>query len=201
MSPKWLSFIDLLHVLAYPFLLWAAWMLHHRNSRDAVSSILSLAVLLTIGAEQPSSIFLAYIGVPRWLNVAIFDLGNVLLLAGILLFPHGNLSWRRRRPASRSLPIADVPARHALPDLLRLLHDRRRAVAAALPAADRIRASSGSRSAGRCSASPATRCCAAFRSSPIISNGRRAASATSCWSRCAPASASRSPCWCCSSAC
>jgi hypothetical protein len=27
--------------------------------------------------------------------VAIFDLGNVMLLAGILLFPHGNLSWKR----------------------------------------------------------------------------------------------------------
>ena len=94
-SPKWLNFIDLLHVLAYPFLLWAAWMLHHRNARDAVSSILSLAVLLTIAAEQPASMFLTSIHVPRWLNVAIFDLGNVLLLAGILLFPHGNLSWRR----------------------------------------------------------------------------------------------------------
>jgi hypothetical protein len=95
MSPKWLSFIDLLHVLAYPFLLWAAWLLHHRNARDAVSSILSLAVLLTIAAEQPASMFLASIHVPRWLNVAIFDLGNILLLTGILLFPHGNLSWRR----------------------------------------------------------------------------------------------------------
>ncbi len=94
-APRWLSFIDLLHMLAYPFLLWAAWMLHHRNSRDAISSILSLAVLLTIGAEQPSSMFLAHSGVPRGLNVAIFDLGNVLLLAGILLFPHGSLSWRR----------------------------------------------------------------------------------------------------------
>jgi hypothetical protein len=94
-APRWLSFIDLLHVLAYPFLLWAAWMLHHRNSRDAVSSILSLAVLLTVGAEQPSSMFLDHIHVARWLNVALFDLGNVLLLMGILLFPHGNLSWRR----------------------------------------------------------------------------------------------------------
>jgi len=94
-SPKWLSFIDLLHVLAYPFLLWAAWLLHHRNARDAVSSILSLAVLLTIAAEQPASMFLASIHLPRWLNVAMFDLGNVLLLTGILLFPHGNLSWRR----------------------------------------------------------------------------------------------------------
>ena len=69
-SPKLLSFIDLLHVISYPFLLWAAWLLHRRNSRDAVSSILSLAVLLTIAAEQPSSIFLANVGVPRWLNVA-----------------------------------------------------------------------------------------------------------------------------------
>src|SRR5438270_2249765 len=93
--PKWLRFIDLLHVLAYPFLLWAAWLLHHRNARDAVSSIFSLAVLLTMAAEQPSSIFLAQVGVPLRLNVAMFDLGNVLLLTGILLFPHGNLSWRR----------------------------------------------------------------------------------------------------------
>lgn len=93
-SPRLLSFIDLLHMLAYPFLLWAAWILHRRNPRDAVSSILSLAVLLTIGAEQPSSVALANIGIPRWLNVAIYDLGNVLLLTGILLFPHGRLSWR-----------------------------------------------------------------------------------------------------------
>lgn len=69
--PRWLGFIDLLHVLAYPFLLWAAWLLHHRNARDAVSSIFSLAVLLTMGAEQPSSVFLAHIGVPLRLNVAI----------------------------------------------------------------------------------------------------------------------------------
>ena len=90
-----LSFIDLLQVIFYPFLLWAAWLLHRRNSRDVVSSILSLAVLLSIGAEQPSTIVLAAIGVPRWLVVALFDLGNMLLLAGILLFPHGYLSWRK----------------------------------------------------------------------------------------------------------
>lgn len=93
-GPKMLKFIDLLHVLFYPFLLWAAWILHRRNARDAVSSILSLAVLCTVGAEQPSSTFLANIGSPRAFNVALFDLGNVLLLAGILLFPHGRLSWR-----------------------------------------------------------------------------------------------------------
>jgi hypothetical protein len=92
---KMLSFIDLLHVLAYPFLLWAAWLLHRRNSTDVVSSILSLAVLFTIAAEQPSSVFLAEAGIPRPVNVALYDLGNVLLLGGILLFPHGNLSWKR----------------------------------------------------------------------------------------------------------
>jgi hypothetical protein len=94
-TPKMLSFIDLLDVLAFPFLLWAAWLLHHRNARDAVSSVLSLAVLLTIAAEQPSATFLEHIGVPLRANVAIYDLGNVLLLAGIILFPHGNLSLRR----------------------------------------------------------------------------------------------------------
>lgn len=93
-SPKWLSFIDLLQILFYPFLLWAAWLLHRRNSRDVVSSLLSLAVLLNIVAEQPSSVFLANVGVPLAVNVAIYDLGNILLLTGILLFPHGNLSWR-----------------------------------------------------------------------------------------------------------
>ena len=93
-SPKLLNFVDLLHVISYPFLLWAAWILHRRNARDAVSSILSLAILFTVAAEQPSATFLAGIGVPRGLNVALFDLGNVFLLAGILLFPNGTLSWR-----------------------------------------------------------------------------------------------------------
>ncbi len=93
-TPKMLSLIDLLPVISYPFLLWAAWILHRRNALDVVSSILSLAVLLTIAAEQPSSVFLATIGVPHAFNVAIYDIGNVLLLAGILLFPHGRLSWR-----------------------------------------------------------------------------------------------------------
>ena len=94
LSPKVLSFIDLLQLFFYPFLLWAAWLLHRRNARDVVSSILSLAVLLSIAVEQPSSVFLSHIGVPRALNVALFDLANVLLLAGILLFPHGYLSRR-----------------------------------------------------------------------------------------------------------
>ena len=33
--------------------------------------------------------FLAFDPRFAWLNVAMFDLGNVLLLTGILLFPHG----------------------------------------------------------------------------------------------------------------
>ena len=93
-SPALLSFVDVVHVIFYPFLLWAAWILHRRNARDVVSSILSLAILLMIGSELPSSAFLGDIGVPRFVNVALYDLSNVLLLAGILLFPHGALSSR-----------------------------------------------------------------------------------------------------------
>lgn len=93
-SPTLLSFIDVVHVIFYPFLIWAAWLLHRRNARDAVSSILSLAILLMIGSELPSSAFLGQIGVPRSVNVALYDLNNVLLIAGILLFPHGRLTWR-----------------------------------------------------------------------------------------------------------
>ena len=103
-GPRMLGFIDLLHVVFYPFLLWAAWILHRRNARDVVSSVLSLAVLLTIGAEQPSSTFLSTIGLPRAFNVRLFDLGNICLLAGIFLFPHGNLS-RRLVVLLLSLPI------------------------------------------------------------------------------------------------
>jgi len=94
LAPWLLNFVDLLHVLTYPFLLWAAWILHRRNARDAVSSVLSIAILLTMGAEQPSATFLGYIGVPRPVHVALYDLGNITLLAGILLFPHGKLNGR-----------------------------------------------------------------------------------------------------------
>jgi len=93
-TPLMLGFVDLVHVIFYPFLIWAAWILHRRNSRDAVSSILSLAILLIIGSEQPSSGFLATIEVPRSVNVLLYDLGHICLLAGILLFPHGKLSPR-----------------------------------------------------------------------------------------------------------
>lgn len=90
--PILLSFIDVVHVIFYPFLIWAAWLLHRRNGRDAVSSVLSLAILLMIAAELPSSNFLASVGVPRTIHVAMYDLGNVFLITGILLFPHGNLT-------------------------------------------------------------------------------------------------------------
>ena len=93
--PILLSFVDVIHVIFYPFLLWAAWILHRRNARDVVSSVLSLAILLMIGSELPSSAYLGEIGVPRAVNVALYDLSNILLLAGILLFPHGELSWRK----------------------------------------------------------------------------------------------------------
>ena len=93
-SPTLLSFIDVVHVIFYPFLIWAAWILHRRNARDAVSSVLSLAILLMICAELPSSAFLDSIGVPLQVNVALYDLGNLLLIAGIVLFPHGTLSGR-----------------------------------------------------------------------------------------------------------
>jgi hypothetical protein len=95
LSPGLLNLVDLLHVLFYPFLLWASWILHRRNARDAVSSILSLAILLMVATEQPSSIFLTAQDVPRWAQVGLYDFGNILLLAGILLFPHGDL-WLRR---------------------------------------------------------------------------------------------------------
>jgi hypothetical protein len=93
--PILLNFIDVVHVVFYPFLIWAAWILHRRNARDAVSSVLSLAILLMIGSELPSSNLLMSIGVPRPVHVAMYDLGNVLLLAGIMLFPHGKLSPKR----------------------------------------------------------------------------------------------------------
>lgn len=102
--PGLLSFVDLTHVIFYPFLLWAAWILHRRNARDAVSSILSLAILLTMGTEQPSATFLAVAGIPRAIHVFLYDLGNVCLLAGILLFPHGRLSTRLL-PILAALPL------------------------------------------------------------------------------------------------
>ena len=58
LPPMLLSVVDLLHVITYPFLLFAAWVLHRRKREDLISSILSLAILLTIAAEQPVRAFL-----------------------------------------------------------------------------------------------------------------------------------------------
>ena len=53
LPPILLSVVDLLHLLTYPFLLFAAWILHRRKPEDLISSVLSLAILLTVAAEQP----------------------------------------------------------------------------------------------------------------------------------------------------
>jgi hypothetical protein len=95
LSPAMLSVVDLLHIITYPFLLFAAWVLHRRKREDLVSSILSLAILLTIATEQPSAAFLRFVlKVPEWLHQALYDLGNIALLTGILLFPYGRLRPR-----------------------------------------------------------------------------------------------------------
>ena len=95
LSPTVLSVVDLLHVITYPFLLFAAWLLHRRKREDLVSSILSLAILLTIASEQPSAAFLRFLlDVPEWLHQRLYDLGNITLLVGILLFPYGRLRPR-----------------------------------------------------------------------------------------------------------
>ena len=71
LSPMLLSVVDLLHVITYPFLLFAAWILHRRKREDLTSSILSLAILLTIASEQPSAAFLRdVIQVPDWASSA-----------------------------------------------------------------------------------------------------------------------------------
>src|ERR687894_658475 len=84
-APLLLSVVDLLHLITYPFLLFAAWILQRRKREDLVSSVLSLAILLTIVAEQPSASFLRFVlDIPEALHQAIYDLGNSALLAGIL---------------------------------------------------------------------------------------------------------------------
>lgn len=90
-----LSIVDLFHVLTYPFLLFAAWVLHRRKREDLISSILSLAVLMTIGSEQPSATFLTYVAhVPESWHRHLYDFGNIGLLSGIFLFPFGQLRPR-----------------------------------------------------------------------------------------------------------
>ena len=106
LSPHFLKIVDLFHVVTYPFLLFAAWILHRRKRDDLVSSILSLAVLLTIIAEQPSSTFLDFVlKIPVSWHQHIYDLGNICLLAGLLLFPFGQLRPRVVVPFLCLLPM------------------------------------------------------------------------------------------------
>ena len=101
-----LSFLDLIQLLTYPFLLFSAWLLFRRKREDVVSSLVSLAILLTMGTEQPSAGFLALVaGVPEALHRALYDIANILLIGGILLFPHGRLAPRIILPLLASLPL------------------------------------------------------------------------------------------------
>ena len=105
--PPWvLNFADLLHLLTYPFLLASAWVLYRRNLYDVISSVVSLAILLTLAAEQPSASFLALVaGVPEAAHRILYDAGNVFLLAGILLFPHGRLTPKWVLAVLAALPL------------------------------------------------------------------------------------------------
>jgi hypothetical protein len=104
-SPALLGVVDLLHLITYPFLLFAAWILHRRKPEDLISSVLSLAILLTIAAEQPSAAFLQYVlNFPGWAHRLLYDAGNICLLAGVLLFPFGQL-----RPRTILIPLALLP--------------------------------------------------------------------------------------------
>jgi hypothetical protein len=106
LSPIMLGGVDLLHIVTYPFLLVAAWILHRRKREDLISSVLSLAILLTISSEQPSAAFLNFVAhVPEWLHQRIYDLGNICLLAGVLLFPFGQLRPRASVGILVALPL------------------------------------------------------------------------------------------------
>jgi hypothetical protein len=101
-----LSFIDLIHLLTYPFLLISAWLLYKRKREDVVSSVVSLAILLTMAAEQPSATFLVSVAkVPAGVHQAVYDVANICLIAGILLFPHGRLSPRITIAVLAALPL------------------------------------------------------------------------------------------------
>ncbi|HEX8572759.1 MAG TPA: hypothetical protein VF759_08405 [Allosphingosinicella sp.] len=101
-----LGFVDLIHLLTYPFLLVSAWLLFRRKREDVVSSVVSLAILLTMATEQPSASFLALVaGVPEAVHQAIYDVANICLIGGILLFPHGRLKPRVTIPLLAALPL------------------------------------------------------------------------------------------------
>jgi hypothetical protein len=104
--PRLLSFIDLIHLLTYPFLLISAWLLYKRKREDVVSSVVSLAILLTMATEQPSATFLALVaGVPQGVHQTLYDIANICLIGGILLFPHGRLSPRITLALLAALPL------------------------------------------------------------------------------------------------
>ena len=103
-----LSLVDLVHLPFYPLLLASAWFLCRRREADVVSSLVSLAILLTMAAEQPSASFLASIGFPGWAQTILYDLGNILLLAGVLLFPFGRLRPRWVIAVIAVLPVLFV---------------------------------------------------------------------------------------------
>lgn len=105
LAPRLISFIDIVHAIFYPLLLWIAFVLHVRNPNQPVPTLISFAVLLVIGTELPSVIFLMEIGVPRGLILALFDLSNMALVAAVLLFPDGRLTPRRVL-----IPLFLVPA-------------------------------------------------------------------------------------------
>jgi hypothetical protein len=117
-----LSVIDLLHLLTYPFLLISAWLLYKRKREDVVSSVVSLGILLAMATEQPSATFLnlrltwaaeqlsgIFPGLvawdPRAVHQALYDLANICLIGGILLFPHGRLSPRITLALLAALPL------------------------------------------------------------------------------------------------
>jgi hypothetical protein len=123
LPPRLLSFIDLLQLLTYPFLLISAWLLYKRKRNDVVSSVVSLGILLTMATEQPSRTFLimlltraaeqlsaifpalVVVGVPEGVHRALYDLANICLIGGILLFPHGRLSPRITLVVLAALPL------------------------------------------------------------------------------------------------
>jgi hypothetical protein len=117
-----LTIIDLLHLLTYPFLLVSAWLLYKRKRNDVVSSVVSLGILLTMATEQPSRAFLIglltkaaeqlspifpvlAVGVPEGVHRALYDLANICLIGGVLLFPHGRLSPRITLAVLAALPL------------------------------------------------------------------------------------------------
>ena len=109
LTASFLKVVDLFHILTYPFLFFAGWVLHRRKREDLISSVLSLAVLLTIGSEQPSATFLGYVArIPVSWHRHIYDLGNICLLSSILLFPFGQLRPRIILPFLLALPMLFV---------------------------------------------------------------------------------------------